>query len=245
MVLIIKLAFQASRAMGPLAETPHMLRHLVLFLCVVLCGPSSARAITISVGNWVLQEDTADQQIELLLTSGDEFYTDGILRITIAAGGPKITQVFGDTLGLIPTGSLAGSIWSGGIAAIDSGSNGTYPGASGQQVVVAFQTAAAGTPQNTSGVFATLTLSTVGVSLGSYAISLTGHPNGLTEMFNGFDEETGPIPTDLVLVNGSILAVPEPASMGLGIFALAAFAVTVFQSRRARLARSRCGKGSL
>jgi hypothetical protein len=211
-----------------------MLRQIVLFLSIVVCVPAIAQAtVTITAGNWVLPPETAGQDINILLTA-DEDYTDGNMRVQIGAGGPPVTHVFGDTMGAITGALLAGSIWENGAGGINLGADGTTATSTGLQPIALFLTAGGGSPQQTDGIFATLTFDTTGIAPGVYVLSLTDHPNGQpTDIFNGLDPATlDPIPVgNLVLENGTLTVTPEPASMVIWLFAVAALAAIAVRGR--------------
>jgi hypothetical protein len=209
-----------------------MTRQIAICLGAVLCVPTLAHAITITAGGHALAPNKAGQTINVMLDSEGEFYTDGYMWSFIAAGGPVITHVFGDTDGPIPAANFAGSVWAGGSAGVAFGIDGTSPGASGRRVEAGFITPGV-TPTNVSGIFATLTLDTTGVVPGTYLFSLTAHPHGPTELFNGLTEDFDPVPTDLTLMNGSFTVMPEPASSVLGFFAVAALTAVRFRRRLA------------
>ena len=214
-----------------------MQRRILLFLAVLLSVPAIAQAaIVITAGVHPLLANTAGQKINVNLKANGEFYTDGNMRLLIAAGGPVVTHVFNDTDGAIPGANLAAAIWVGGSAGIGGVADGTTTTGTGRRTTASFLTAGGGTPQNTDGIFATLTLSTVGIAPGTYSFSLTAHPNGASDLFNGLDEFDEPIPTNLQMVNGSLTVVPEPGSMVLGLFAVAGLATVAIRRHRGRQA---------
>jgi hypothetical protein len=206
-------------------------RTFLLFAVLVGAGiPSAAKANLISLqGSGELLPNTAGQQITLLM-SGSDFYTDSNLHFKINGGvgpAPRVTHVFGDTGGAIsPVSLFAGSLWQNGGIAVPP--QGTYPGSSGLDMMVPLWTSAF-TPQNTSGVYAVLTVTTVGVPVGSYSMDLT-----TTDLFNGLTEEFDPIPVPLELAAITLTVVPEPSSYLLALLGVAA----VFTVRARRSAHS-------
>jgi hypothetical protein len=173
--------------------------------------------------------------INFMLTA-DEDYTDSNMRVLIGAGGPAVSLIFNDTGGAIPGANLAGSIWDGGSAGIGGSPDGTTSTSTGLRPTASFLTTAV-TPQQTDGIYATLTFDlTPGFSPGIYSISLTAHPDGPTDVFNGLDEDFEPIPvSELVLVNGAFY-VPEPSSFVIGLFAVAGLAAVAVRRHRGRKA---------
>jgi hypothetical protein len=125
--------------------------------------------------------------------SGSDMYTASNLRFKINGGvgpAPHVTHIFGDTgSDFAPTSVLDGSIWQGGM-----GGFGTI-GASGLDMLAGFLTKGI-VPQNTSGVYVTLTVSTVGVPAGSYLMDFTG-----TELNDGLNDDLNAIPAPLELAN--------------------------------------------
>jgi hypothetical protein len=148
----------------------------------------------------------------VLMMSGSDYYSDSNLRLKINGGvgpAPFVTAVFGDTGGLISPPSLyAGSIWAGGSAGIGLAPQGTSPVSSGLDVIAGFATPAF-TSQNTAGVYAILTISTVGAWWGQYSLTLEG-----TDLFNGLDPQGEQIPVPLqfapiTLQGGTHLPLPD------------------------------------
>lgn len=183
------------------SSTLRFSRSFFLFVPLAsVCALSSAAANILSLqGSGGLLPNTAGQQVTLLM-SGSDFYTDSNLRFKINGGvgpAPRVTHIFGDTgFDFAPTSVLDGSIWQGGNGGIGIKEFGTYPGASGLGMLAAFLTSGS-TSQNTPGVYTVLTVSTVGVPMGSYTLDLTG-----TDLFNGFEDNSDfPIPAPLELAN--------------------------------------------
>jgi hypothetical protein len=209
-----------------------MQRRVFLLLGLLLAMPVMAQAAVISMqGTGDLLPETAGQQITLLLSGGDT-YTDSNLRLTINGGvgpAPAVQLIFNDPASTIPGANLAGSIWAGGAAGIAIGGvNGTTADSSGLVPIAAFQTAAGGTPQNTDGIYAVLTVSTVGVAPGTYSFSLEG-----TDLINGLNEDFEPIFVGLQFAPMQLSIVPEPSSIVMGLFAAAGLAAVVIRRRRA------------
>jgi hypothetical protein len=204
-------------------------RTFLFFAVLVGAGiPPAAKANLISLqGSGELLPNTAGQQITLLMT-GSDFYTDSNLRFKINGGvgpAPRVTHVFGDTGAAVePSSLLDGTIWQGGGSGIGNGALGTYPGASGLDMLVIFGTAGF-VPQNTPGVYAVLTVSTVGVPVGSYFMDLT-----TTDLFNGLTPDLDPIPVPLELAGITLTVVPEPSSYLLALLGVAA--VVIVRVRR-------------
>jgi hypothetical protein len=205
-----------------------LLRALCLFALLAGVLPAANANLISLQGSGNLLPNTAGQQITLLM-SGSDFYTDSNMRLKINGGvgpAPRVTHIFGDTGGAIPGGSLAGSIWEGGYAGIGNDAQGTFPGASGLDVLGAFATPVF-TPQNTPGTYVVLTVTTVGVTGGQYAFDLTG-----TDLFNGLTNDFDPIPVPLELATIVLQVVPEPSTYALA--AIGAAAIVAFRRRKAR-----------
>jgi hypothetical protein len=193
-----------------------MQRRVFMFLGLLLATSAMANASTLSLsGSGELLPETAGQVITLVL-NGSDTYTHGNFFGQVASGGPSVQTIFGASAGSIPAGSLAGSLW--GSAGI--GSIGTEPNFS-------FSTTNF-VPQSSSGLYATLTVSTVGVAPGSYLVSLDG-----TELFNGLNEDFDPIPSlNFVAQPFTLTIVPEPSSIVMGLMAAAGMAAVVIRRRR-------------
>jgi hypothetical protein len=148
-----------------------------------------------------------------------------VLTINGGVGpAPAITLVFNDPATTIPGANLVGSVWANGNGGIFAPPNGTTADSSGLNTVAFFVTPGA-TPQNTSGIVVTLTISTVGVFPGDYAIDLTG-----STLFNGLDDELNPIPVPLTFQPIVMrVGIPEPPTYALAI--AGATALLVFRRR--------------
>jgi hypothetical protein len=217
-----------------------MPRRVLLLLGVIVLVPAIAQAaITVTVGTHNLLQNTAGQTINIMLTStaGSE-YSSTDMRTVIAAGGPQVTHVFNDVAAGIPIGNLAGSIWAGGSGGINAAPNGTTATSTGRQTAGGFATAGFAN-QSTGGIFVTLTVTTVGISPGLYALNLTGHPSGSTRVWiselDEFGDPTGNLlDTFPILENGFLNVVPEPGSVVLALFAVAGFGFVAVRRHRAR-----------
>jgi hypothetical protein len=206
-----------------------MQRRFFLLLGLLLAMPAFAQASLISMqGTGQLLPNTPGQIITLLI-SGSDTYTDSNLRSSInggVGGAPAVSAVFGDSALTIPGANLAGSVWVNGLAGIASNPNGTTSDSSGLLVIAGFATPGF-SPINTAGIYATLTVSTVGVAPGVYSFSLAG-----TDLFNGLNEDFEGIPVELQFAPMSLSIVPEPSSVVLGLFAAAGMAAVVIRRRR-------------
>jgi hypothetical protein len=210
-----------------------MRSHWYLAVLVLLCS-TAAEASTISLlGGPVvnLLPNTAGQQIVVLI-SGTDFYSQVDLRTSINGGvhsAPRVTAVFDDPSGSIPTANLAGSVWAG------STISGTYlapNGPAGDGLSSGLQTWAGFAtpdfiPQDTAGIFAVLTVSTADYSVelvhGDPPVDFTISPGQYTLSFEGtvlyygldenFEEVISPLQFDAVTLN--VLPVPEPSTYAL------------------------------
>jgi hypothetical protein len=210
-------------------------RTFLFFAALVGAGTLPAKANLISLqGSGELLPNAAGQQITLLM-SGSDFYTNSNIYLKINGGvgpAPRVTHVFGDVGAAIdPYSLLDGSVWQGGQGGISLAAEGTYPGGSGLNMLTFYVTPQL-QPQNNAGVFLKLTVSTVGVPAGSYAMDLTG-----TELINGLNAELEPIFAPLELTNITLTVVPEPSSYLLALLGVAAI-LTVRVRRSARHAAS-------
>jgi hypothetical protein len=190
-----------------------LMRAVLAFLLASLGFAAAAQANLIYAlgGSNVILNPEGETQVVLMM-SGDDYYTDSNLRMQINGGvgpAPSVTAVFGDVGGLIAPASLYdGSIWEGGSAGIALPPEGTSPTSSGRKLTAGFATPAI-TSQNTAGVYALLTISTVGVPFGNYALSLNG-----TDLWNGLNSEGEPIPVPLqfapITLIGGTVPPPQP-----------------------------------
>lgn len=210
-----------------------MKRRILFCLGALLCVPAIADAITITAGTHFLDYNQAGQEITITLSgaSATETYGGSDLRTLIAAGGPVISHVFADTGGMIPGIKLIGSIWEGGQGGIAHVPDGTAPADGGQRVTAGFETPAF-SASSTNGTYAVLTIDTRGITPGTYAFSLSDHPNGPTTLLEGVDEVPNGVPVEnLELVNGFLVVTPEPGSVVMGLFAVAWLAAIAFRRR--------------
>ena len=177
-----------------------MKRRLFVAVFLILCGPVLAHANKISQIGSPIQPFGPSQLITLGMT-GTDYYTDSNFVGTIT-GGPSVTAINGKTTtGAFTAANLTGTIWAGGFGGISG--LGLTPSAG-------FLTAGAGAPQNTNGVYATMTVNTLVFSAGVYSISLAGTTlsNGLT------DPDLEPIPVPLDAPDVYFLIPPlEPAEL--------------------------------
>lgn len=213
---------------------------LCLVVLTLACANSTTLASVISVQGGpvvTLLPNTAGQQVTLWL-SGSDPYFDTDLRTTINGGvgpAPRISAIFGIPSFYIYDASLAGSIWSGGGGGIiGSFPNGTsdeaaangwedIEGSTGLQTSATFSTQSS-IARNTAGVYAIFNITTVGVPVGDYTLSLAG-----TQLFNyveveELDFQRVPVPLQLAPITLSI--VPEPSAYALvaiGLIGLLAF----------------------
>jgi hypothetical protein len=209
-----------------------MQRRVFLLLGLLLVLPAFAQASVISMQeSGVLLPETAGQTITLLI-SGTDLYSDSNLRMSINGGvgpAPAVQAVFTDTGGTITGALLAGSVWAGGSGGIGGPPNGTTADSSGLEAIVALATNGFAS-QNTAGIYATLTVTTVGVPAGQYVMDLSA-----TDLLLS-DPETGDfvfVPLSFGPLTLSIPGVPEPSSIVMGLFAAAGLAAVVIRRRRA------------
>jgi MYXO-CTERM domain-containing protein len=208
-----------------------MQRRVFLLLGLMLVLPAFAQASVISIqpGQEILQPGLAGQTVTLLI-SGADLYSDSNLRMSINGGvgpAPAVEAVFGDTGGTITGALLAGSVWAGGSGGIGGPPNGTTADSSGLETIVALATNGFAA-QNTGGIYATLTVTTVGVGAGDYVVDLSA-----TDLLLS-DPETGEfVFVPLTFGPLTLSVVPEPSSIVMGLFAAAGLAAVVVRRRRA------------
>jgi hypothetical protein len=210
-------------------ETIRMFRRcerLLLVACLALWASQPAVAITISApSNVVLERDLAGQVLPILI-QGTEQLAGMSFVAQIADGGPgPITQGLIDGPDITAVDLLTGAIFGPNNQGVDD--PGSYPQFARRSVITQPNTTI--TLSGQPSILGTLTLSTVGVAPGTYAVILGGVPAAL-ESSEFFDAAGESIPT--TFVNGSITIVPEPSTILLA--ALAGCGVALAASRRRR-----------
>jgi hypothetical protein len=184
-----------------------------LLLASLLFAPSLGQANLISLqgGPIVGLAPNTGGQVLTLLLSGTDLYSSTDFQIQINGGvgpAPFITAIFGDTGSLISPSSLyAGSIWAGGSAGITVDPNGTWPSSSGLTTGGGFATPAF-VPQTTNGIYATITVSTVGIPSGNFSLTLDG--TIMTYVSPEFDEI--PVPLQFAPMTIGCGVCPEPST---------------------------------
>ncbi len=173
---------------------------LVVFLCLV----SAVRAdLIVDAGNWNLSPNTPDQSISVSI-SGVGSVTDATVMLQILGGSPLPSFTGGDmTTGTIFASNNTGAptyIFSSQLAYMDLATNsGTVDG---------------------NGILATLKVSTVGVTSGSFTLETNATVDGMPIATN---VGTFP-PVNVTYQNGSLNIVPEPSSLALLLVALGSVA---------------------
>jgi hypothetical protein len=195
--------------------------------------PAMAQAtVTITLGDHVLLQETADQTFNITITA-DEDYAFGDTRTTIEATGPFITKVNGDTDGAIA--SMAGTVWAGGGGGISGSPNGTPTiGDDGRFLTWSHNTSSFAV-QQTGGIHAIITVSTVGVAPGVYDFT-DGNDSGISELFSAIVSDEGVAVGELIVEAGTLTVVPEPGTIVLGLFAAAGLASVAVRRHRSRRA---------
>jgi hypothetical protein len=198
----------------------------------MLALPAFAQASVLSITGNVLTPETPDQIVTVFISGTDQYVAvDMATSINGGVGpAPFVTHVFGDTNGAISPATLyAGSVWVNGSLGITLPPNGTSFDSSGLTPGGGFQTPG-GASITTEGIFAQFTFSTVGVPAGDYVFSFDG-----TVLNNGLDENFEPIVVELTGAPFllTVLPIPEPSSIVLGLFAAAGMAAVVVRRRRA------------
>jgi hypothetical protein len=197
---------------------------LLLTACLVLGTFQQAAAITISAPSVTLERNQAGQLLPIVI-QGTEDIAGMSFAVQIADGGPgPITQGLIDGPDITSVDLLTGAIFGSNNQGVDD--PGSYPQFAQRSLITNPNTTITLTGQ--PAVLATLTLSTVGVAPGTYAVILGSIPPALasTEFYNAAGDPI--IPT---IVNGSVTIVPEPSSMVLGAFSAVGFLVMYTRRR--------------
>jgi hypothetical protein len=205
-----------------------MYRSLLLIVavgCLAWCEPLQAAIKVTAPINFVLQKDQAGQAVQITV-EGDEAVAGLTFSVQIADGGPgPITQGLIDGPDITAIDILSGTVF---------GAN--NQGADDPGSYLQFATRTTTTVANTTiqlsaqpARLATVTLDTTGVAPGTYDLILGAAPSalGTTEFYSLVGNTLTP-----VLVNGSVVIVPEPSGLALGCLAALA-AVAALKLRRA------------
>jgi hypothetical protein len=210
-----------------------MRRQVLLFLAVLMSLPAIAQAtVTITLGNHILEQNKADQTFNITITA-DEDYAFGDTRTTIEASGPFITKINGTTDGAIA--SMAGTVWAGGGGGIAGTPNGTPTiGDNGRFLTWSHNTSSFAV-QQTDGIHAIVTVSTVGIAAGVYDFT-DGNDGGISEMFSAIVSDEGVAVSELIVEAGTLTVTPEPGTIVLGLFAAAGLASVAIRRHRSRRA---------
>jgi len=207
---------------------------LGLTLALVFCLTAVAQAIpTIVVGNHILAGNTAGQTIQIDVTGITANEVNGItLSVAINNGGVSNGGTPGPIITAVDYDS-GPSIWV--PPSVPTGHNAPaeFLDANGQFYSGNFLTVS-GFVTATSGRVATLTISTVGFGPGVYNLDLV---SPFLEENSGNTGFIGNITAESI-TNGfiTILPVPEPSSVVLGMFAVAGLGAVAIRKRRARRA---------
>jgi hypothetical protein len=204
------------------------LRTLLVALCTLAsmyCSPALTSAATITAPPALsLQRDTPGQTLQILV-SGPEEVAGMSFAVQIADGGPgPVTQGLIDGPDITNVDLLSGALFGGNNEGVDD--VGSYPQLARRSVLTQANTTIP--LSGGSGVLATITLSTVGVAPGTYALILGGTPSALssTEFYNAAGETI--VPT---IVNGVVIVVPEPTSLVLAFCGAVGVALAVWRKR--------------
>jgi hypothetical protein len=158
-----------------------------------LTSPARA-ALSINVGTHTLLPNTPNQTIQLSVTGGDAVQALNF-NAQVADGGPELGGVVNGP-DITAANIVTGTIFSGN----NSGQQdpGSFP-----QLAIRTTTTSSGSIA-ASGVLATLTISTVGISSGTFPLKLNDTLNGPT------DFATVP-----VTITDGFIVVPEPATLSI------------------------------
>lgn len=171
----------------------------VLAACIALSGSTALAVPTIDVGTFTLLPNTANQTITIPVTGGDAV-TGFNLRAQIGDGtGPEVEPSFQS----IDFGT--GTIWSTHSITVVP----TTGAPSVQQYSVVLNNMGDSVPA--LGSLVNFTISTVGVSPGSYPLLFSGTQIGVPSVFIG--NQGVDIPASIT--NGTINVTPEPGALCL------------------------------
>jgi len=218
-------------------------------LAVLIGTAAIARAMpTVVVGNHIIPTGTASFPIPISVTGGDpltgmtlvlEISQGGIFQAT---GGPSFTSIN------ISTGTIWTNPDTQGVTFSTRSGNTTMTntgGVGGPATWTPAVTPAIKTKDSflllsgsaaANGLIATVTVSTVGIPIGTWDLKITGmvsgNGGGSTSSFPGYAAN------QISLTNGTIGWIPEPSSVVLGLFALGGLGAVANRQRRIqRLAR--------
>jgi len=197
---------------------------IVAVACLTFGTWRPAAAVTISVpASTVLERNQAGQTVQVMV-SGAEAIAGMTLAVQVADGGPgSVTQGLIDGPDITAIDLLAGSIFGANNEGVDD--PGSYPQFALRSVTTHPDSTISLTGQPS--LLATLTLSTVGVGPGTYALLLGGVPAALGS--SEFYDTTGETITPTI-VNGTLTIVPEPSTLLLA--GLAACGIVLATIRR-------------
>lgn len=189
----------------------------VLVACIALSGTAALAEPAIDIGTFTLLPNTANQTITIPVTGGDAV-TGFDLRAQIGDGtGPEVEPSFQT----IDFG--AGTIWANHSATVVP----TTGTPSVQQYSVVLNNI--GDSVSASGTLVNLTISTVGVSPGSYPLLFSGTQIGSPSVFVG--NQGVDIPA--TITNGTINVSSTPEPCALSLIALGGAAILLRRRRSA------------
>jgi hypothetical protein len=186
--------------------------------------PAIAQAtITITVGNHNLLPNTAGQTVDILVSTdaseGVNSMDLSIIENNFVGGGPVMTALLLDD---------AATIW----AASPSTQFGGIDPPSDTELFNSVAVDSTSTNVPLSGVLARIIVDTTGIPVGSYPLEIGRQDGsiGPTTLF----ATTGQLSP--IIIEGSLNIVPEPSSVVLGMFGVAALGMVVIRRRRIRSA---------
>jgi hypothetical protein len=203
---------------------------LTVAVCLALAASRPAAAVTISVPANVTLERNTPGQVVPIVVFGTEAIAGMTLAVQVADGGPgPITQGLIDGPDITAIDLLTGGIFGPNNEGVDD--PGSYPQFALRSVTTLADTTIPLSSQPS--LLGMLTLSTVGVAPGTYALLLGGVPAALSS--TEFYTSTG-APITPTFINGALTIVPEPSTLLLA--GMAAVGAVVAANRRRAIRRS-------
>jgi hypothetical protein len=196
---------------------------LVAVIAVLAMPALVSAAVTVNVGNHVLQPNQAGQVVDIIITStaGEGLNSMDLDILLAGPGSPTATA-----LSLNGVGTL-----------FAQNASTIFPGIDPPSDTELFQSVANNAAVNSvigaSSVLARVTFDTTGIFAGVFPWSVDdAEASGGGSFGSSFQATGGPVIPQLIAGELSIFVVPEPSSIVLGLFAAAGMASVVIRRRR-------------